>query len=109
MNRGLGHLFLRHIERCSSLLYVVDVSEDNFVGAYLTLNDELAKYDPKLLTLPSIIVANKIDQVEDYAKRIDALKCQADIPVIGISGRNLINTEKLKVMIRKLVSSMKDL
>jgi len=109
LNRGLGHLFLRHIERCSSLLYVVDVSEDNFVGTYLTLNKELAKYDPKLLTLPSIIVANKIDQVDDYGKRIDSLKCQADFPVIGISGRNLINTEKLKIIIRKLVSSMKDL
>ena len=106
LNKGLGHLFLRHIERCSSLLYVIDLSEDDFIDNYVTLTNELTKYKPELLNLPSIIVANKIDRVENYIQRINFLKRQADNPVIGISGRNLINTEELKIMIRKLNSSM---
>ena len=109
LNKGIGHLFLRHIERCSSLLYIIDVSEESFVDTYLTLKDELAKYKPELLDLPALIVANKIDIVENYVHRMTLLESQTDIPVIGISGRNLVNIEKLKSLIRKLVSSMKSL
>lgn len=109
LNKGLGHLFLRHIERCSSLLYVIDISADDFIDTYLTLTNELTKYKPELLNLPSIIVGNKIDSAENYMQRINLLKRQADNPVIGISGRNLINTEELKIMIRKLNWSMKSI
>ena len=61
---GLGHYFLKHIERTKVLIHVVDVSgiegrdprED-----FYKINEELRKYSPKLLKKPQIVVANKID------------------------------------------------
>jgi GTP-binding protein len=60
---GLGIRFLRHIERTRLLVHVVDVSEagGDPVGALLTVEGELAKYDPALLHLPRIAAGNKID------------------------------------------------
>lgn len=75
----------------------------------MILKEEITLYQPRLLELPTIIVANKIDLIENHKGRLNSLKFEANIPVVGISGRNLINTEKLKIMIRELVSSVKSL
>lgn len=63
-NRGLGHEFLRHIVRCKSLLYVLDMAGGEGrhpVDDYQSLRKELRLYDPMLAAKPARVVANKMD------------------------------------------------
>ena len=58
---GLGDKFLRHIERCKILLHLIDLSEEDIVGNYLKVRDELSKYNKVLTEKIEIIVFNKSD------------------------------------------------
>jgi GTPase len=58
---GLGHRFLRHVERAPVLVHVVDASRDDPLDAYLTVRAELEAYKPELIEKPEIVVANKLD------------------------------------------------
>ncbi len=65
---GLGHEFLRHIERTKILVHLVDVSSREGrdpVDDFYKINEELKKYNPKLAEKPQIVVANKIDILGD--------------------------------------------
>ncbi len=67
LNKGLGHRFLRHIERCHFLVFVLDaagVDQRDPVEDYRTLAEELRCYMPELAERPRLIVANKIDLPE---------------------------------------------
>lgn len=64
---GLGHAFLRHVDRCRLLLHVVDIAavEDRDpIGDIQIIDTELEKYSPELATRPQIIIANKIDALD---------------------------------------------
>ncbi len=64
---GLGHQFLRHVERCRLLLHIVDVSGSEGrdpITDFETINKELEVFSPELSTRPQIVVANKIDMAE---------------------------------------------
>jgi len=58
---GLGDKFLRHIERCKSLIHLIDITENNILENYLKIRKELSKYSNSLLKKKEIIVFNKID------------------------------------------------
>ncbi len=76
---GLGDRFLRHIERTRLLLHLVDVSSfsgRDAVSDYETINYELAAYNPELAVREQIVVATKIDAV-DEPERIEALRQRA--------------------------------
>lgn len=76
---GLGDRFLRHVERTKLLLHLVDVSSASgrdAVSDYETINRELAAYDASLATRPQIIVATKIDAL-DEPERLERLKARA--------------------------------
>ena len=69
-NKGLGHEFLRHIERTKVLIYVVDMSNtsnkavtssSDAIEDFITLRRELELYNPLLLDKPSFVFANKLD------------------------------------------------
>jgi len=65
---GLGHDFLRHIDRCRLIIHVVDIS--GFEGRdpmtdFETINEELRKYSPELIDRPQIVAANKSDIAQD--------------------------------------------
>ena len=65
---GLGHDFLRHIDRCRLLIHVVDVSGSEGrdpVEDFEAINAELAQYSPELATRKMIVAANKVDMLED--------------------------------------------
>ena len=65
---GLGHEFLRHVERTKLLAHVIDVSdfrERDPVEAFNAINKELELYSPELLKKPQIVIANKIDVLSD--------------------------------------------
>ena len=65
---GLGHDFLRHIDRCRLLIHVVDVSGSegrDLVEDFKTINAELAQYSPELATRPMLVAGNKVDIAPD--------------------------------------------
>jgi len=64
-NRGLGHRFLRHIERCGVLLLILDVAAEDGrdpLEDYAQLREELRLYDPSLAAKPHLVGANKMDE-----------------------------------------------
>lgn len=63
--KGLGHQFLRHIERTKVLIHMIDMSgnERNPIDDYQIINQELARYNKDLLKRPQIIVASKMDEL----------------------------------------------
>ena len=74
---GLGHDFLRHIDRCRLLIHVVDVSGSEGrdpIEDFETINRELADYSPALASRPQIVAANKCDLLGDDRKPIERLK-----------------------------------
>lgn len=65
---GLGHEFLRHVERCRMLIHVVDVSGSEGrdpIEDFKRINEELFKFNPELTKLPQIVAGNKIDIATD--------------------------------------------
>ena len=65
---GLGHDFLRHIDRCRLVVHIVDVSGSEGldpVEDFITINNELSQYSPELARRPMIVVANKIDILQE--------------------------------------------
>ena len=62
---GLGHDFLRHVERCRFLVHLIDATEENPLENYKKINHELEKYSEKLANLYQIVVLNKIDAIYD--------------------------------------------
>ena len=65
---GLGHEFLRHVERCRMLLHIIDAAGSEGrdpIEDFEKINAELEKFDPELSKLPQIVAANKIDMADD--------------------------------------------
>lgn len=65
---GLGHQFLRHVERCRMLVHIVDVSGSegrNPIDDFNTINEEIEKFNPELARRPMIVAGNKCDMAED--------------------------------------------
>ena len=65
---GLGHDFLRHIDRCRLIVHIVDVSGSEGrdpVEDFITINQELSQYSPELAGRPMIVVANKLDILQE--------------------------------------------
>lgn len=87
-NRGLGHRFLRHIERCRSLLLIIDfagVDGRSPLEDYATLLDELRRYDPAMLEKPISVVANKIDLPASAAFLTAFRQAYPEVPLLPIS------------------------
>lgn len=110
---GLGDRFLRHIERTKVLLHLVDVS--SFSGRdpvedYQKLNHELRSYDPVLAERPQIVVATKIDAL-DEPERLESLKRQvlADgLAFYQISSATGKGTKELVAAISVLLDELKE-
>ncbi len=68
---GLGHEFLRHVQRCKLLLHVVDISTENSFDNYEKINFELQKFDSELAKREQVLVLNKSDIIdEEHAQEI---------------------------------------
>lgn len=86
---GLGHQFLKHIERTRVIIHVIDMASTEGrdpYDDYLKINHELKSYQPALLDRPQIIAANKME-MPDAIENLDKfkVKLQADTPVFPIS------------------------
>lgn len=85
---GLGDRFLRHVERCSAFLHLIDVTSDNVVKDYKTIRKELELYNEKLLQKPEIVALNKCDAMDEKEALKKAKKLEKEIgkKVFMISG-----------------------
>lgn len=104
---GLGHDFLRHVERCRFLLHIVDGTEENPINNFNIINKELEKYSEKLARLHQIVAINKIDSIEpekleDLKKQFKGLGIEA-FCISAVTGENL---DKLKHELEKDVNSI---
>ncbi|TAG28560.1 MAG: GTPase ObgE [Verrucomicrobia bacterium] len=104
-NRGLGHRFLRHIERCTILMFLLDMAgtdERDPREDYATLLAELKAYDPKLLKKPRLVVANKTD-LPEAKKNLTAFKRKYRVDIQKISCLSGEGLEDLQVALRARV------
>jgi len=88
---GLGHRFLRHLERTSVLVHVVDVSSASRrdpVDDLNTVRQELALFQPALAAKPQIVAANKIDALDDEGRALalEARAAELELPFYRVSG-----------------------
>ena len=108
---GLGDRFLRHIERTSLLLHLVDVSSlsgRDSVADYQTVNRELAAYNPKLAARPQIVVATKIDALED-AERLESLKRQAETDGKPFHAISSVTNQGVRELVNAVAARLKEL
>ena len=98
---GLGHAFLRHVERCRLLLQVVDIScieGRDPIDDIVTIDEELYKFSPELAERPRIIVANKMDSLDRSlvdVEKFETFVADHDWELIYISAYTGENTEEL--------------
>ncbi len=109
---GLGDRFLRHVERTKLILHLVDVSSisgRNPVEDYEIINRELANYDQNLATRPQIVVATKIDALEE-PERLESLRELAEKdgkPFLAISAVTNQGTKELVNAVAQKLDEMK--
>jgi GTPase len=109
-NVGLGHHFLRHIERTRILIYVLDMActdgrepWDDFVS----LQNELEIYKPGLTSKPSIILANKMDE-ERSAETLKKLKKKTKLPIFPIIAELGDGTQLVIAELRKMIEKIRE-
>ena len=109
-NHGLGHDFLRHVQRCSVLVYVLDMASEDPWDQLEQLQYELEMYQSGLSSRPAAVLANKMD-LEDSEEKFEMLasKLQStDLELIPISGRTGINLTNMLLSIKQLHDKFKD-
>lgn len=107
---GLGHEFLRHIDRCRLLIHVVDVSGSEArdpIEDYETICKELAAYDPQLVKRPQIVAGNKADiateeQIERFRRYIEG----KGLKFFPISAASHKGVDDLINEVRKMLSKL---
>lgn len=94
--KGLGHRFLRHIERNSLLLFLVPADADSIRKEYEILENELRMYNPELLDKQRILAISKADMLDDIMKDQMKSDIPEDIPHVFISSVAQQGLEELK-------------
>ena len=114
---GLGHEFLRHIERTKVIIHMVDAASTEGrdpVADIKAINEELRAYNPELLKRPQVIAANKIDAIytdDETENPVDVIKKAFEpegikvYPISAVTGRGL---KELLYYVRELLDSMTD-
>ena len=101
---GLGIQFLKHIERCKSLLHLIDITNLDIKESYDQVKKELASYSPEMLKKKEIIVLNKIDLIDEDIQNEIILEFSknVDCEIITLSTLNKDSVAQLKSKIIKL-------
>ena len=110
---GLGHQFLRHIERCRLIVNVVDASGiegRDPIDDLNVINAELEKYSPELAKRPRIIAANKLDMTSgENKKRLEDFAAERGIPIVFMCAGIGEGTDELKELIAKKLSDLPEI
>jgi len=94
--KGLGHRFLRHIERNSVLLFLIPADSADLAKEFAILYNELEQYNPELLHKKMIIAVSKSDMLDDELKHAIGETLPADIPHLFISSVSNTGIQQLK-------------
>ena len=108
---GLGDRFLRHIERTKLLLHLIDVSSlsgRETVADYQTVNRELASYNPALATRPQIVVATKIDAL-DEPERLESLRLQTQVDGQQFFAISAVTDEGVRELLNAVAAKLNEL
>jgi len=95
---GLGDKFLRHIERCKSILHLIDITNDDLVENYSKVRKELFKYSSKLEEKREVVVLNKIDMIpkEEMNKKLNIFRKKINKKVLLISALKRLGLKDIK-------------
>mgnify|MGYP000727874572 FL=1 len=113
LGKGLGHKFLKHIERTSAFVHLVDCSwcleEYEAFESYITIRDELVKYNEELGNKREIICLTKIDAMtEDEIERfVKYFENQLDKKVLALSSVSGRNVDTLKTLMLQSIETNK--
>ena len=104
--KGLGHRFLRHIERNSVLLFMIPADTDRRIeDEYNILINELQEYNADLLDKPRLLAITKSDLIDDDLEKMLRPTLPKDIPVIFISAMTNNNLQELKDALWKILNA----
>ncbi len=103
---GLGIKFLKHIERCKTLIHLIDITEENIENLYKQVRNELGKYSKKLLKKDELVVFNKIDLIDKNKLNEKKNKFSKKIKkkILTISTFDKTSIEKIKSKLIKYAS-----
>ena len=99
--RGLGDLFLGHVEKCAVLLHLIDATDGSFLDNYKTIIHEIAAYGGHLSEKPMIVALNKVDVLDDEERAFykEELEAQSDAEVLLLSA---VSGEGVPAVLRAL-------
>ena len=104
--RGLGHEFLKHIERCRLIIHVLDMGHEDPIKDFEVINEELKKYPGNLYERPQIVLANKMD-LDNAQENLEAFKKK--YPDIEIFEAITLINEGLMPVLYKAAEMLKEL
>lgn len=107
---GLGHKFLKHIERTKIIAHIIDMSGiegRNPYEDYLTIRKELENFSPKLIQKPEIIIANKMD-IEASKENLEKFKQKVKVPIYEVSAIQNKGLDEVLKALKELVKNTKD-
>lgn len=109
--KGLGHEFLRHVERTKVLLHLIDAYQEDVVATYKTIQDELKSYKVDLTDRPQIVTVNKVEgldqeMIEDQLKTLTKVVPKGT-PVLAISAQSGQGIKELLFTVKQVVDSEK--
>ncbi len=112
--QGLGHEFLRHIERTKALIHMIDISdfrEREPIEAFNIINNELKEYSPQLLNKPQIVVGNKIDILSDKSliAELEKYFSEKGYPFVAISLATKEGLDKLMEKIKEVYEKLEEI
>lgn len=102
--KGLGHRFLRHIERNATLLFMIPCDTDDIKKEYAILLNELKMYNEELIYKPRVLAITKADMIDEELKEMIEQELPDDLPVVFISSVAQTGLTALKDMLWKIIS-----
>jgi GTP-binding protein len=105
--QGLGYRFLGHVERCATILHIIDATGEDIAYAYTTIRKELEEYGEGLADKKEIIALNKIDALDDELVEMltEELKVVTKSPIMPISG---VSGQGVDLLLRALLANVED-
>ena len=99
---GLGIQFLKHIERCKTLLHLIDITNNDLEKSYLQVKNELKSYSPDLVNKKELVILNKIDLIghklaneitEEFSKKVNG-----EVLTLSTLEKNSVSQIKAKLI-----------
>ena len=103
---GLGTQFLKHIERCKSLLHLIDITNEDLIKSYNQVKKELKNYSSELIKKKELVILNKIDLIDEdiLKKKIENFSKKKKCEILTISTLDKKSVSKIKSKLISYVS-----